>query len=225
MTATSSSSFIPHFLLRCGIGYPSQGIIGSAYLEYGKSKVCVYVFTPRPMTKNANFDQGCLECEVSLAAHLLNQVEEVYSANHHPEGIAGVLSKLSRCAVDALTPAVRLTNYPKCTIMITAVLLDSSSDDQAALINCASAALCDAAVELRDVVAAFTVDTSLPSTQSNTPSHVYCELACLPSLNEITSVEVRGKCHPVYVMQLMEGMKEKCALIRTQIAQVLTAEN
>ena len=214
-----------HFSLKCGICSASQGVIGSSYLEYGASKVCVYVFAPRPMTRKVDFDEGNLECEISVASHLLNRVEEVHGAKSHPDGMPGVLSRLSKCTIDALTPAVRLSQYPKCTIMITGVILDSSSDDQAAIINASSAALCDAAVEMRDIVSSFSLlvniaeGMSISKSVSSSPgSQLYIEMAYLAAIDEITSIETRGKCQPVFLLQLIDRMKKECVQIRDKIA-------
>jgi ribonuclease PH len=223
-----------HCVAKCGIT-DSSGIIGSSYLEYGHSKVCVYVFTPRPMTKSIDFDKGILDCEVHLAAHLVNSEEDVFGAKFHAEGIQGVLLRLARANIDALTPAVRLSCYPKTVIMLIVLILDSSSDDQVAVINASSLALCHAAVEMRDLVTANSLKVSFPVNSSSSgsssieedengrrrKSDVCCNLACLSNLGEITFIEFQGKCDPRNSMALIETMRKNCSSIREQLKEII----
>ena len=198
-------------------------MIGSAYLEYGSSKVCVYAFAPRPQSRNIDFDKGSLECEVHPAAHLVGL--DIYGAKFHPEGSNGVLLRLARSTLDALTPAVRLSSYPKNVLMLTVLLLDSSSDDLVAIINASSLALCHAAIEMRDLVTAHSLRLKLnqlpgAETGANT-TEVCCSVACLSNLGEISYVDFVGKSDPRSTLTLLDFLRGRCSQIRTQLAQVL----
>jgi ribonuclease PH len=186
----------------------TDGVIGSAYCELGGSQVACYVFAPRPSTKLiTGFESGTVECDVTFAAHLLTDDEDT---------ISNTQKRLSQKLVDAITPVVLLDQYPKSVIYISAVILQSSVYDLSNLVNASSLALCDAAVELRDILAACTL--SIPSQDK---SGHYLQLAYMPKAQEITGLETIGRFN-VQTLQLVTSRAQtQCEKLRDIIVSKL----
>jgi hypothetical protein len=236
----SSQSMKPHFFFQFDITAPSTptpsttiksgtingSVIGSTYLEYGNTKLCVYIFSPRPATirSDIDYDQGLLDCEISVAAHLQNQENVIFHGKNHPNGLSGLLSRYSTVNINALTPAVRLKVYPKCQIMISVVLLESSYLDLSAIITGSSLALMNAAVEMKDLVISSSLVGSFLSSSSSSSEQkndFFCQLACCLQLNEITFIDFIGNYHSSNSSQssteLLLKMKEQCHEIKQSI--------
>jgi len=223
------------FSIETNLGFSrgDESIIGSSYFDMGRSKIACYVFAPKPTTgKNISFERGCLECSVSFAAHLKRDESCVFDAENFVDGIDVLSNRLSSAVVDALKPAVRLESYPKCTINVSIVVIESSYQDLAACINATSLAICDAAVEMKDLVTAYPIymksssgnkNNAMEVENSPTTTHtdLLLTLACMSNLQQITYLDSVGQQNPLYMMQLVESGQSQCEKLRTLLRNEL----
>ncbi|RYH05746.1 hypothetical protein EON65_43875 [archaeon] len=198
----------------------TEGIIGSAFAEIAGSKVACYVFAPRAAAKvNSGFETGLVECDVSFASHLnMGGMDE--------DEIDKMKKLLGSKVVDAFTPVIMLENYPKSVIYITAVVLQSSGYDLCCMLNCTSLALCDALVDLRDILSAYTIQTSIASqsaSQSVFQSYQNQALliASMSSIQEVTVLEVQGRFSGGDLVQAIDQAKVQCSKVREIIVGYL----
>ncbi|CAH9124289.1 unnamed protein product [Cuscuta epithymum] len=121
---------------------------GSAYAEFGNTKVIVSVFGPRESKKAMMYsDTGRLNCNVSYAT-FATPVRGQLSAEN---------KELSPMLHKALEGAIILDSFPKTTVDVFALVLESGGSDLPVIITCASLALADAGILLYDLVAAVSV--------------------------------------------------------------------
>lgn len=187
----------------------TAGVIGSAYVEMGGSKVACYVFAPKPSSKViTGFENGAIECEVSFATHIPQEDADIAQARSR---------RLAQKLIDTVTPVVFLDRYPKSTIYISAMVIQSSEFDLCGLLNCCSLALCDGAVELRDVLSAYCM--LLPNSKAS--NEQYISLACMSKLDEVTGLETVGKLSTAQLVAAVEQAKSRCAAVREIIVSKL----
>lgn len=205
----------------------SATIIGSAYLELGQSKVAAYVFAPRAATgRNVDFEKGSLECELSFASHLAEEVD-IYDDLHAEDGVDSIISRYSTAIIDALSASIRLSAYPKTVITISAVVFQSSVQDLSALINAVSLALADATIEMKDLVTSYTLVQEEPTSSSgdnnkpNDSKQLTCTIACLANFGEISFLNYTGQRNALDTMQILTIGKSQCEVIRERMSTVL----
>ncbi len=160
----SSSSKSNQFKSMLGL-VKGNGISGSAYVEMDNSKIICSIVGPRLGSSSSgqacNLETGILECEVHFASFLAdNGMNGLLRDNQ-----ASVEKRLGEAMKDALESSILLHLYPKSIITIRAMVLQSSPQDTVSLINCGSLALADAAIELKDIVSAFSQSCVLPETE------------------------------------------------------------
>jgi ribonuclease PH len=183
-------------------------VLGSAFCEMGGSKVACYVFAPRPSTTlNTGFESGSLECDINFASHLF--IEDA-------DEVAALQKRFAQKLVDAFTPVVILDHYPKSIIYISALIMQSSRFDLCCLLNCASLALCDATVEMRDILSANCLFTP----QAIKHEEKYVNIACMSKLEEMTALDVMGKYSPIELIHIIEKARNYCEKIRSVIINV-----
>ncbi|KAL0417708.1 UNVERIFIED_CONTAM: Receptor-like serine/threonine-protein kinase NCRK [Sesamum radiatum] len=109
---------------------------GSAYAEFGNTKVIVSVFGPRESKKAMMYsDTGRLNCNVS------------YTTFATPiRGQAPETKDLSSMLHKALEGAIILKSFPKTTVDVFALVLESGGSDLPVITTCASLALADAGI-------------------------------------------------------------------------------
>ncbi|KAK6163354.1 hypothetical protein DH2020_000218 [Rehmannia glutinosa] len=167
---------------------------GSAYAEFGNTKVIVSVFGPRESKKAMMYsDTGRLNCNVS------------YTAFATPvRGQAPETKDLSSMLHKALEGAIILKSFPKTTVDVFALVLESGGSDLPVITTCASLALADAGIMLYDMVASVSVDKiehiySLgknilidPVSEEESYQDGSLMITCMPSRNEVTQMTVTG---------------------------------
>lgn len=133
----------PAFLRTAAVNSAS----GSAYAEFGNTKVIVSVFGPRESKKAMMYsDVGRLNCNIS------------YTTFATPiRGQGGDNKELSAMLHKALKGAIILESFPKTTVDVFALVLESGGGDFPVVVSCASLALADAGILLYDLVAAVSV--------------------------------------------------------------------
>mmetsp|Transcript_6958 Transcript_6958/g.8436 ORF Transcript_6958/g.8436 Transcript_6958/m.8436 type:complete len:261 (+) Transcript_6958:64-846(+) len=180
------------------IGPVSQAS-GSAYIEFGETKVIASVFGPRAKTfgraDSTTSVHGSLECQVyyspfargadtdESSSHDINRSEEQWLAESLEQSIAAT---------------IQFNRFPKSTLDIVVCVLEDNGGVLAAVTTCTSLALVDSGIELFDVVTASTVaqcgeelildpQKSLLDRSSGTLSIAY-----MPNLKKVTQFEVTG---------------------------------
>lgn len=165
---------------------------GSAYAEFGQTKVIVSVFGPRESKKaQAYSDIGRLNCNVSFAA---------FAGSVRGRAGQGVEEKeYSQMLHKALEGAVALHTFPKTTVDVFALVLQSGGGDLPVVVTCASLALADAGIVMYDLVSAISLscfektlvlDATLEEESSQDGSLM---VACMTSRNEITQLSMSGE--------------------------------
>ncbi|KAL8137338.1 hypothetical protein V2J09_003339 [Rumex salicifolius] len=119
---------------------------GSAYAEFGNTKVIVSVYGPRESKKAMYSDVGRLNCNVS------------YTAFATPSRGQGLDHKeYSSLLHQSLEGAIILDSFPKTTVDVFALVLESGGSDLPVIITCASLALADAGIMMYDLVASVSM--------------------------------------------------------------------
>lgn len=120
---------------------------GSAYAELGSTKVIVSVFGPRESKKAMMYsDTGRLNCNFSYTTF----ATPVRGQGSDHKEFSSMLHK-------ALEGAIMLETFPKTTVDVFALVLESGGSDLPVVISCASLALADAGIMMYDLVAAVSV--------------------------------------------------------------------
>ncbi|KAI0562362.1 exosome component 6 Mtr3 [Gracilaria domingensis] len=125
---------------------------GSGYYEGGGTKIFCAVHGPRPSSSNYTI-HGTIHCDVRWAQFSGRQA----ASNRQGEIVSEEEREFSTSLQRTLAAVVRLENYPKSRIDVSAFVLEDSGGGFAAVITAASLALADAGVEMTDVVAGSTV--------------------------------------------------------------------
>ncbi|KAK6246900.1 hypothetical protein QUC31_018465 [Theobroma cacao] len=150
---------------------------GSAYAEFGNTKVIVSVFGPRESKKAMMYsDIGRLNCNVSYTTF----ATPVRGQGSDHKEFSSMLHK-------ALEGAIMLETFPKTTVDVFALVLESGGSDLPVVISCASLALADAGIMMYDLVAAVSVFTlaallctSLAICSSNYYNHAIIDAVLVP---------------------------------------------
>ncbi|KAK9699623.1 hypothetical protein RND81_08G185400 [Saponaria officinalis] len=173
---------------------------GSAYAEFGNTKVIVSVFGPRESKKAMLYsDVGRLNCSVSFAPF----ATPVRGQGSEHKEFSSVLHK-------ALEGSIILESFPKTTVDIFALVIESGGSDLPVIISCASLALADAGIMMYDLVTAV----SMSSLGSNLiidpiPEEESCQdgslmVTYMPSRSEVTQLTMTGEWT---TPKVHEGMK------------------
>ncbi|KAI9206875.1 ribosomal protein S5 domain 2-type protein [Polychytrium aggregatum] len=196
---------------------------GSAYIEFGNLKVTCSVYGPR-QGKTKTADRGQLNCDFKFAPFSCSRRRGYPKDPVEKE--FGILIK------QALSPAVRFETFPKSTVDIFVYVIESDGTASclAAAITCASLALADAGIEIKDLVVAssagffgeqIVLDCSTKEESLQTGS---LTLSFMPSLNEVTHVLQSGEVAPEAAFQGMELCVDACSKIRPVLDQTLAGQ-
>jgi exosome complex component RRP41 len=124
---------------------------GSAYLEQGRNKILVGVYGPREAHPKhiALSNRATIRCRYHMAPFSTDERRSPAPSRRDAE-----LSKVIR---EALEPSILSHLYPRTTIDIYIEILQSDGGTRCGGINCASLALADAGIPLKDMVSACAV--------------------------------------------------------------------
>lgn len=175
----------PAFLRTAAVSSAS----GSAYAEFGNTKVIVSVFGPRESKKAMMYsDVGRLNCNVS------------YTTFATPiRGQGGDNKDFSSMLHKALEGAIILESFPKTTVDVFALVLESGGSDLPVIISCASLALADAGIMLYDLITSVSVcciGKNLvidPVSEEENNQDGSFMIACMPSRDEVTQLTLTGE--------------------------------
>ncbi|KAF8033249.1 hypothetical protein BT93_D1996 [Corymbia citriodora subsp. variegata] len=180
---------------------------GSAYAEFGNTKVIVSVFGPRESKKAMMYsDIGRLNCNVSyttFATAVRGQVSDQKESS-------SMLHK-------ALEGAIRLETFPKTTVDVFALVLESGGSDLPVVISCASLALADAGIMVYDLVAAVSVSCLGPNlvidpiSEEESYQDGSLMITCMPSRYEVTQLIITGEWSSARINEAMQLCLDACS--------------
>ncbi len=122
---------------------------GSAYVEFGKTRVVAAVYGPEPMHPRhlADPEKAVLICRYNM---LPFSVEERKKPGPDRRSI-----EISKVVKDALSTVVVLEEFPKCMISVDMVVLEADAGTRVAALTAASLALADAGIPMREMISAI----------------------------------------------------------------------
>ncbi|GMH11977.1 hypothetical protein Nepgr_013818 [Nepenthes gracilis] len=190
---------------------------GSAYAEFGNTKVIVSVFGPRESKKAMMYsDIGRLNCNISYTTFATSIRGQ---GSDHKE-YSSMLHK-------ALEGAIILESFPKTTVDVFALVLESGGSDLPVVISCASLALADAGIMMYDLVAAVSVSclgTNLiidPVLEEESYQDGSLMITFMPSRNEVTQMTITGEWSTQKIHEAMELCLDACSKLRTIMSSCL----
>ncbi|MBM5805573.1 MAG: exosome complex exonuclease Rrp41 [Candidatus Verstraetearchaeota archaeon] len=183
---------------------------GSAYVEWGRTKILVGVFGPRESHPKhlALADRCYIRARYHMAPFSVEERKSPAPSRREIE-----LSKVMR---EALEPAIFAEFFPRTTIDIFAEVLQADGSTRCAAISAASLALTDAGVPMRDLVSSMAVakvegklvldviDQEDKQGDSDMP------MAIMPSKNVITLIQMDGLLTHEEFIQSVELAKKGC---------------
>ncbi|XP_017841405.2 exosome complex component MTR3 [Drosophila busckii] len=138
--ATPRSTFI-----RAGV---LTTVRGSAYMEYGNTKVLAIVAPPRELMRSSarRMNMGVLNCYVNFAAFASGELETVPEREKH---LGGMLTK-------ALEPLVCRNEFLNFQLDVRVLILDDDGCLLSTAINCCGVALVECGISTYDIITAST---------------------------------------------------------------------
>eukprot|EP00268_Persea_americana_P054342 TRINITY_DN6219_c0_g1_i3.p1 TRINITY_DN6219_c0_g1~~TRINITY_DN6219_c0_g1_i3.p1 ORF type:complete len:279 (-),score=62.12 TRINITY_DN6219_c0_g1_i3:408-1244(-) len=196
---------------------------GSAYAEFGNTKVIVSIFGPRESKKAMMYiDIGRLNCSVSFTT---------FSTQTHGQGSDH--KEFSSMLHKALEGAVILESFPKTTVDIFALVLESGGSDLPVIISCASLALADAGIMMFDLVTSVSVSclgknlVIDPTSEEESDQDGSFMISCMPSRNEVTQLTITGEWSTSKIHEAMELCLDACSklgkIMRTCLKEAASA--
>ncbi|KAJ1952547.1 3'-5'-exoribonuclease [Linderina pennispora] len=193
---------------------------GSAYYEQGKIRISCAVYGPRQGRKS-NAKMGIFSCDFKYTPFSCSWRKSHIKSSDEKE-IALILEQ-------AVAPAIRLELYPKACVdaFITVIESDGKAATIAAAINCISAALVDAGIELYDSVAACSM--ALNGTQwisdctQIEEDSTSCSLlvARMPSADEVAYILQHGKTKLEQTEEGFQACVNACTKVYAVICRYL----
>jgi exosome complex component MTR3 len=203
---------------------------GSSLLELGGTKVLCSVHGPRSGARVDFSESAVLQCEFKFATFCSASFDQQHMQDDEDR-------KLSLALQQALSAAVLLDRYPKSVIDVSVLVLQSSGSALAAAITAASVALAAAGIAMRDVVTCATVavlgsdaDAALAlDPDENDERADRCAglvtVALMPSLNEITLLDLHGDVSYASTVASIELCLDGCNGLREHVKQALVGHN
>ncbi|KAJ2710690.1 3'-5'-exoribonuclease [Coemansia spiralis] len=196
---------------------------GAAFYEQGKIRISCAVYGPR-QGRRSNARAGSFDCDFRYAPFACS-----WKRRSHIKGADE--KEISLMLEHAVAPAIRLEAYPKACIdaFVTVIESDGKAATIAAAINCISAALADAGIEMYDSVAAcsmglanarWVADCAQPEEDATLCSML---IAYMPSADEITYILQHGKTTPEQTDQAVQTCTNMCARVYAVICRYLQA--
>ena len=183
---------------------------GSAYVEWGRTKILVGVMGPRESHPKhlAMPDKARIDAFYRMASFSVEEWKSPAPSRRETE-----LSKVIR---EALGPAVFTEFFPRTSIDIFIEVLQADGSTRCAAISAASLALVDAGIPMRDLVASIAVgkvegqlvldvqDKEDKEGESDMP------MAYMPSKNAVTLLQMDGQITHDEFLRSIELLKKGC---------------
>jgi len=183
---------------------------GSAYVEWGRTKILVGVMGPRESHPKhlAMPDKARIDAFYRMASFSVEEWKSPAPSRRETE-----LSKVIR---EALGPAVFTEYFPRTSIDIFIEVLQADGSTRCAAISAASLALVDAGIPMRDLVASIAIgkvegqlvldvqDKEDKEGESDMP------MAYMPSKNAVTLLQMDGQITHDEFLRSIELLKKGC---------------
>lgn len=211
---------------------------GSAYVEFGGTKVIVSVFGPREDVKAKEYSAvGKLKCHVSKASFSTASPELREASSQEGKWGKGSIfggeeeeaEGLSSELLKALLPSVQLKTFPKTRVDVYGLILQSAGSDLSVLTMASSLALADAGVSLFDLVSSATVSVRRgallldPVSAEERDGDAQMTLALMAGLQEVSSLRSHGTLLPTLASEALELCLSGCgkmdAIMRTSLRE------
>jgi exosome complex component RRP41 len=169
---------------------------GSAYVEFGKTRVIAAVYGPRepPQRYMVLPHRAVLRCRYHMAPFSTDERKNPAPSRREIE-----ISKVIR---EALEPVVMSEAFPRTSIDVFIEVISADGGTRTAALNAASLALADAGVPMRDLVAAVAVGKvdgylvlDIDQIEDNY-GEADMPVAMAPSLNMVTLLQLNGVLSP-----------------------------
>ena len=210
------------FILQVDVMKNAQG---SAFLTVGGTKVTCAVFGPLfiPNKKSLSATDGNLEIYVNSLPFSLKDNRTDYKPTVDDENVAEKIRESFR-------DVIKLDRYPRNTVRIEVTILENSGSLVSTCVNCTSAALMSAAIEMNDIPVA--VDTAIhqgenelslknqPSTIDEESAGGVLTLTSLLGRNEISFVDLVVKDEQLElkeVVKVMQSSLNECSVVHARI--------
>ncbi|MDH5806482.1 MAG: exosome complex exonuclease Rrp41 [Candidatus Methanomethylicaceae archaeon] len=183
---------------------------GSAYVEWGKTKILVGVYGPREgHPKHLTLPDRCIvQARYHMAPFSVKERKSPAPSRREIE-----LSKVVR---EALEPAIFVEMFPRTTIEIFAEVLQADGSTRCAAISAASLALADAGIPMRDLVASIAVakveNQIVLDVKDEEDKYGSADMpmAMMPSKNLITLIQMDGLLTSEEFKKAFELAKKGC---------------
>src|SRR5919201_3937752 len=172
---------------------PAKNADGSAFIEFGKSKIIAAVYGPREVhPKHMVLPDRCvLRCRYHMSPFSTDTRKNPAPSRREVE-----ISKVMR---EALEPALLLEDYPRAAIDVFVEILQSDGGSRCAGITAAAVALADAGINMRDLVAscaAGKIDEKIVLDINDTEDKeggADMPVAYMPRLEQVTLLQLDGR--------------------------------
>lgn len=205
--------------LKTGSGNAASG---SAFAEFGSTKVIVSIFGPRESKKAMMYsDIGRLNCSVSLTTFATPVRSKAMMGFEQNE------KDLSSMLYKALEGVIKLDTFPKTTVDVFALVLQSGGSDLSVIISCASLALADAGIQMYDLLTSVSVarvGNNLiidPTNEEENEQDGNLTIAYMPSRNEVSQVTLTGEWSTGKINQAMEISVAACFKLGDVLRNIL----
>ena len=123
---------------------------GSAYAEFGGTKLMVGIYGPRQSDRKETFsDNGRINCEFELSKIPKTQ-QEIFAQKE-------LQRELSAAVQTALEAVVKVETFPKLVLDVFCTVLEKGGAEVPIAITAAALAIADAGIEMKDLVSACSV--------------------------------------------------------------------
>lgn len=177
---------------------------GSAYVEQGKNKILVAVYGPREIHPRhlALPDRAVLRCLYRMTPFSVSERKSPAPSRRETE--------LSMVLSNALLPSAFLEQYPRTVVDVFVEVLEADGGTRCTSINCASLALADAGIPLKDLTSAVAIGKADGhmildlSDSEDKYGEADVPIAMMARRREITLFQMDGQ---LTIEELKEGLK------------------
>jgi ribonuclease PH len=198
-----------------------EGASGSARVRIGDTEAVCSLFGPRVENTGASTfsDVGRVQVDVKYCPFAIAANS---SASSSPPEAA-----LAERLLEALSCTICLDKYPKCTISVFIVIMQSCGNELGAALTACSQALLDAAIEVTDIIAPCTVTVRDGVAELNSaflarrPAEVSLTAAYSPSVDAFPHVYLNGRIDPAKLTELFAIARKGSLLMRQELSTII----
>jgi len=199
---------------------------GSAYLEFGSTKVVATVYGPRENThaEGETVFSGVLECFVKFAP-FSSRCRDLSSGKIQEREL-----QLGAALHASLLPSVLLERFPKSVVEVHLLVLEADGGELSVGVSAASAALVDAGVDVVGVVVAAQVAFDEgsgvvvdPTSLEESRSAGLATVAYMPTLERITFASHSGTVEAEGLLKALTLALDACTGLESALRPVLLA--